>query len=207
MSMEPMGNLPEPTENEMSRKTETPTARDRILETADKLFYRDGIRAVGIDTIIAQSGVAKTTLYRYFPSKDDLVVAYLEERNRRFWVLFEEAIGRYPNQSKKQLLAGFEWIDELLAKPDCYGCPFLMITTEFPELEYPGHEVAVAHKRAVLNRLKALAEKAGASLPEELAAHLLLLLDGAFAERRLFGSSNSGVLVKAVTTLINSHLT
>jgi AcrR family transcriptional regulator len=191
----------------MPSDKKTKSARQRILEVADELFYREGIRAVGVDTIIAKSGVAKTTLYRYFPSKDDLVVAYLEERNRRFWELFEEAIAQYPNKPKEQLLAVFGWLDQLLAKPECYGCPFLVTTTEFPELGYPGHQVAVAHKLATRDRLIALAEQAGAANPHQLGAHLLLLFDGAFAERRLFGQSGSGVHLKAiVATLINSNL-
>lgn len=190
----------------MPKKTETTSARDRILEVADELFYREGIRAIGVDTIIAKSKVAKTTLYRYFPSKDDLVVAYLEERNRRFWVLFEEAVNSY-STPKEQLLAVFEWLDELLAKPDCYGCPFLGTTTEFPELDYPGHQVAIAHKRAVCDRLSALSELAGASNAAELGKHLLLLIDGAFAQRRLFGPAGSGVQLKMIAaTLINAHL-
>ncbi len=78
-------------------------ARERILEVADELFYREGIRAIGVDTIIAKSSVAKTTLYRYFPSKDDLVVAYLEERNRRFWALFDSAVNKHPSDPKAQL--------------------------------------------------------------------------------------------------------
>ena len=189
----------------MPKKTETTSARDRILAVADELFYREGIRAIGVDTIIAQSKVAKTTLYRYFPSKDDLIVAYLDERNRRFWVLFEAAVN-LDSTPKEQLLAVFEWLDELLAKPDCYGCPFLITTTEFPELDYPGHQVAVAHKRAVRERLSAIAQQAGASNATELGTHLLLLMDGAFAQRRLFGPGSSGVQLKTIAAiLINAY--
>ncbi len=190
----------------MPKNAATKSARDRIMAVAEELFYREGIRAVGVDTIIAQSGVAKTTLYRHFPSKDDLVVAYLEERNRRFWLLFEEAVSQHTD-ALAQLLAVFEWIDELLAQPECYGCPFLITGTEFPELDYPGHQVAVAHKHKVRDRLNELAENAHASNPQQLAAHLLLLMDGAFVERRLFGLSESESGLKgAAITLINAHL-
>ncbi len=183
------------------------SARERILEVADELFYREGIRAIGVDRIIAESGVAKTTFYRYFPSKDDLIVTYLEERNRCFWELFDEAIAPHPNDAKAQLLAVFEWLEKLIAKPECYGCPFLNITTEFPELDNPGHQVAITHKRKILNRLVELASLAGLSHAQELSTYLLLLIDGAFAQRRLFGSTDVGSNLKAAAiTLMNAYL-
>ncbi|WP_026731415.1 TetR/AcrR family transcriptional regulator [Fischerella sp. PCC 9605] len=183
-----------------------PALREHILNIADELFYREGIRATGVDTIIAKSGVAKTTLYRYFPSKDDLVVAYLERRNQRFWELMEVEIAKHPHQPTQQLLAVFKWLDELLTKPDCLGCPFLITTAEFAQLDYPGHQVAIKHKEAVRDRLMQLSEQASASNPRELAANLLLLIDGAFAQRRLFGQVAEVSLEKAAATLINAYL-
>jgi AcrR family transcriptional regulator len=90
-------------------------ARDRILHTASTLFYQQGIRAVGVDTIIAKSEVAKTTFYRYFPAKDDLVVAYLEERDRLFWELLEAVVSESQDEPRQQLLAILGWLDELMA--------------------------------------------------------------------------------------------
>ena len=181
--------------------------RDQILKVADELFYRDGIHVTGIDSIIAKSGVAKTTLYRYFPSKDDLVVAYLQDRNRRFWECIEAAINQVSDDPKTKLLAIFEWLEDLIAQLDCYGCPFLITITEFPALDYPGHQVAVAHKNQMRDRLILLAEQAGAAQPTELGAHLLMLLDGAFVERRLYGHSGLTIgLTRAATILIESQL-
>lgn len=181
-----------------------PALREHILNIADELFYRSGIRATGVDAIIAQSGIAKTTLYRYFASKDDLVVAYLERRNQRFWELLEAEIAKY-SQPGEQLLAVFQWLDELMAKPDCLGCPFLMTSSEFGELDYPGHQVAIRHKEAVLERLVQLSEKAGIKSSQELAISLLLLIDGAFAQRRLFGAVTGVSLVKVAGILIDEH--
>ncbi|MEO1373499.1 MAG: TetR/AcrR family transcriptional regulator [Cyanobacteria bacterium J06635_10] len=190
----------------MPRKAKSP-ARERILEVASELFYENGIQAVGVDRIIAESGVAKTTLYRYYPSKDDLVVAFLQERDRLFWEYFDAAVGRYPDNGEEQLLAVFEWIDELLVKPECYGCPFLIAIGEFPQLDYPGHQVAIAHKKQVLWRLTKLAEKTGVSNPQQLGKYLLLLVDGAFSQRRLFGLSGfESNLKKAAEILINAQL-
>lgn len=172
-------------------------ARDRILATADDLFYRNGIRAVGVDTIIAVSEVAKTTLYRHFSSKDDLVLAYLEGRNQRYWEYLTAAINQYPDDPRGQLLSMFAAIDDILSAPDCQGCPFLITMTEFPDPDYPAHDVATAHKQATRQRFTELAEQAGLENAEALGASLLMLLDGAFAERRLFGHYDSGITFKA----------
>ena len=181
--------------------------RDQILKVADELFYRDGIHVTGVDTIIAKSGVAKTTFYRYFPSKDNLVVAYLSDRNRRFWECIEAVINQAPDDPIAQLLAIFEWLEDLIAQPACYGCPFLITVTEFPALNYPGHQVAIAHKNQMRDFLRDVSKKAGAAKPKELGAHLLMLLDGAFVERRLYGLSESRMGLKAAATiLINSQL-
>jgi AcrR family transcriptional regulator len=159
-------------------------ARDRILNAADVLFYQQGIRAIGVDTIIAQSEVAKTTFYRYFPAKDDLVVAYLEGRNKRFWELFEVAVNRV--EPSKRLLAVFDWLDQLLASSENQGCPFLMVASEFPEINYPGHQVAIAHKTRLRDRLTDLAKASGIKKADKLSHGLMLLIDGAFVQRRLY---------------------
>jgi AcrR family transcriptional regulator len=160
-------------------------ARDRILQTAATLFYQQGIRAIGVDLIIAQSEVAKTTFYRYFPAKDDLVVAYLEERDRLFWELLEAAVSQVV-EPMPQLLAIVGWLDGLLASPDSQGCPFLIVASEFPELDYRGHQVAIAHKTKLRDRLTAIAQASGIQQAAELSAGLMLLIDGAFMQRRLY---------------------
>ena len=176
--------------------------RNQILKVADELFYRDGIHTTGVDTIIAQSGVAKTTLYRYFPSKDDLVVEYLKDRDRRFWECIEVTLNQAPDNPKAKLVAIFEWVENLIAQPDCYGCPFLITITEFPALDYPGHQVALAHKNKLRERLVELAKLAGVAKPKELGAHLLMLLDGAFVERRLYYHSGDRIGLKAAATIL-----
>ena len=186
-------------------RTQTDT-REKILAIASDLFYRYGIRAIGVDMIIARSEVAKTTLYRYFPSKDDLVVAYLEINDRYFWKLFDEVITRFPLEPKQQLLAIFSWLDQLIVSPECYGCPFLMVATEFPEVDYPGHQVALAHKQKLRDRLTELARLAGIELAAELSAILSLLIDGAYAQQRLLKEHDNGVtLEKAAKMTIDAY--
>lgn len=161
-------------------------ARDRILNTATKLFYEQGIRAIGVDLIIARSEVAKTTFYRYFPAKDDLVVAYLEERDRLFWTLFEAVVDQTPDDPRQQLLGIVRWLDEVLASPESQGCPFLIVASEFPEVDYRGHQVAIAFKTKLHDRMRAIVQASGIEQAEDLSAGLMLLIDGAFMQRRLY---------------------
>jgi AcrR family transcriptional regulator len=169
------------------------SARAQILATAAALFYEEGFRAVGIDTIIARSGVAKMTLYRHFPSKDALIAAYLEDANARFWVWFDEALGE--GGPRAQLEQLFDAVGVLANHPTCLGCTFQSSAAEFPDPSHSGHAVAIAHKRAVAGRLAALAEAAGAHDAHGLAAQLLLLMDGAWAAARMFGPANHAAQV------------
>ena len=184
----------------------TKTTRQKILDIAGDLFFRQGYRAVGVDTIVKETGIAKRTLYRHFPSKDDLIVAYLEQVNHLMQAWLDEAIAPYEGQPREQLLAIFEALQRLVTSPQCYGCAFLMTSVEFPELDSPSHQVALAHKQSVRSRFKNLAERAGAHFPESLADQLLLLMDGAFASVRMFGINNPGSNVaEAAKALISAQ--
>lgn len=190
----------------MNTDVKTRTPRERILDAAGALFLRDGFRAVGIDTIIAQSGVAKMTLYRHFPSKDDLIVAYLEQSNVGFWGWFECTLNQ-ATSSREKLLALFVAIGTMAAQPTCFGCTFQSAAAEFPSLDHPGHRTALAHKHAVIARLCELAESAGAREPQVLAEQLLLLMDGAFIAARMFGiSSPAAHTAAAARALIDAQI-
>ena len=125
------------------------SAGERILQTAGRLFYRDGYRAVGVDTIVAEAAQTKMTLYRYFPSKDKLIAAYLEESNAGFWAWFEQALGSPDNAARDWLAALFAALEELVTAPACLGCPFLNAAVDSPVPDHPGHRVALAHKQAM----------------------------------------------------------
>jgi AcrR family transcriptional regulator len=185
--------------------TREPSARERILEAAQRLFYRDGFRAVGIDTIIAEAGVAKMSLYRHFPSKDDLIVAHLEESNRRYWEWLDGAVADVADPLGK-LVGMFEAIEKLSSSPECLGCTFQGTAAEFPDRDHPGHQVALIHKKTVRDRFAQLAEEAGRSRPEALADQLLLLMDGAWVAARMYGPDNpAGRLTEAAHALIEAH--
>ena len=156
--------------------------KERLFQTAASLFYRHGYRAIGVDTLAAESGIGKMTLYRHYPSKDDLIVAYLRDSNEIFWNRFEQITREAPTPRAK-LLAFFRALQEYVVTPACHGCPFLNVVTEYPEAEYAGHQVALEHKRAVRARFVQLAKEADARQPQALANGLFLLMDGAYMAR------------------------
>ena len=178
--------------------------KDRVFQTASRLFYQHGYRAVGVDTLAAESGIGKMTLYRHYPSKDDLIVAYLQDSNELFWKLFAEITQDAPT-AREKLLAFFDSLQEYVLSPACYGCPFLNVATEYPDADYPGHQVAIAHKQTVRARFRQLAKEAGAKEPDVLADQLFLLMDGAYMAARMFGAPNPAVhLAAAARVLIDA---
>jgi AcrR family transcriptional regulator len=185
---------------------EAESARDRVLRAAGGLFYEHGFHAVGIDLIIERAGVAKATLYRHFPSKDDLIAACLDDANTRFWQWFDGAVD--PTAAPVDALAGlFDAVGALASSPACLGCTFQATAAEFPETEHVGHATALAHKQSVRARLGELAADTGASDPNALADALLLLMDGAFAAARMYRRSSPAAQVAAAArVLINAHV-
>ncbi|MDR3620603.1 MAG: TetR/AcrR family transcriptional regulator [Paludisphaera borealis] len=182
------------------------TARERVLDVATDLFYREGVRAVGIDTIIARSGVAKMSLYRNFASKDELVVAYLEERNRRFFAWWDRATGADDDDPRERLWNLIAATIEKVRHPEHRGCPFLNTSTEFPDAGHPAHAVIAAHKREVRARLLDLCRRVGASRPEVLTEQLIVLMDGVYAFPQSFSDPNAASAVReAAATLIKAQ--
>ncbi|MHC5544389.1 TetR/AcrR family transcriptional regulator, partial [Singulisphaera rosea] len=160
------------------RKT---TARDRVLEVATDLFYREGIRAVGIDTIIARSGVAKMSLYRNFASKDELIVAFVERRNDLFFEWWDRVMRRDEGRPRDQLRNLIPATLKKVVRPDYRGCPFLNTTAEFPEASHPARVIIAAHKQEVRSRLMTLSDRSGAANPQSLTEQWIVLMDGIYA--------------------------
>jgi AcrR family transcriptional regulator len=160
--------------------------REHVLQVTHGLFYWQGIRAVGVDRIAAEAGVAPTTLYRLFASKDDLVAAYVERADREYREWFDAATrGDSP---RERILSLF---DELVVQtqPDrCRGCPFQMALTEFPDPTVAGHRNAAANKAWVRERLGELTAELGVADPEALADRLTLLMEGVYASVQALGS-------------------
>ncbi len=155
-------------------------ARERILDTAYELFCRHGIRSVGIDRIIAESGVAKMSLYRHFASKADLVLAFLdlrEERWTRDWL--EVEIVGLATTPEGRLLALFDAFDEWFHHDDFESCAFMRTLLEFNDSTDPIHQAAVHRLEVIRKMIEAHAEQAGAQDPENTAYQLQGLLMGA----------------------------
>ena len=187
----------------MAKKTST---RNQLLETAARLFYQNGYHAIGVDTITSQSCIGKMTLYRHFDSKDDLILAYLQESDALFWQAFEKATCNVVSASGK-LVAFFQALEAYVTRPDCFGCPFLNIAAEYPDPDYPGHKAAREHKEAVRQRFRDLAAQAGACNPDVLADQLLLLMDGAYMAGRMYHNDSPAVNVAgAASALIAAQI-
>ena len=184
-----------------------PSARDRLIGTAIELFYQEGIRAIGIDTVIARSGVSKSSLYRTFASKDDLIAAFAEEQNRRFWQWWDEITNRYAGAPRKQIEALFDGIADLIANPRFRGCPFINLATEFPDRQHRGTAIACSNKREMGKRLRLLARALGARDPAKLGDQLSLLIDGAFSHAVVLGAAGlRGELIEMATLLIDAQV-
>ncbi len=165
------------------RATITPPgeARERILQTAFRLFYARGVRGVGVDTIIANSGVAKATFYKHFPSKDDLAVAYLSRVDELWRGQLEAAAGAAGVDPRARLVGMFDALVEVCHQGDYHGCAFINTAAE-SAAGSAVHARTVEHKATVRAWVRDTAERAGADDPEALARALTLLLDGALAE-------------------------
>ena len=166
--------------------------RERLLAVAADLFYRHGIRAVGVETIAEAAGTNKMTLYRHFPSKDELVAEYLRQTASRAdhrWKIYEEA---YPDQPLAQLRAWLADMAGLLAKTNERGCALANAAVELPDKAHPARRVIEEYKIAQRNRLAHLCRSARLSDPEMLADELHLLLEGARVTAQSVGTDGLG---------------
>ena len=154
-------------------------ARTRILGAAYELFSQQGIRAVGIDAIIAQSGVARMTLYRHFGSKDDLVLAFLEQREATWtknWLQAE--VERRATAPADRLLAIFDTFDEWFRRPDFEGCSFINVMLEITEPTDAVHRASTSYLAGIRNFLEGLARQAGIANAENFARQWHILMKG-----------------------------
>jgi AcrR family transcriptional regulator len=176
----------------------TEDVRERILKTASSLFYRRGVRAVGVDLVVEEAGVAKTSLYRHFRTKDDLIAAFLHREDEDFWNCWDNTMRRHPN-AEAELETQLKWIGERVGRANYRGCPQLNVAAEFPDLDHPARAVATAHKKELRRRLRDLAVRMRAKRPDELAAQLSLLINGAFVSSQMFAAEEATPLLLATS--------
>jgi len=170
--------------------------RDKILETASKLFYKQGARAVGVDLVVEKAGVAKTSLYRHFGTKDDLIAAFLEREDQAFWSQWDRVSKQHADDAKAELDAHLDWIGERVGHLNYRGCPQINVAAEFPEADHPARKVAKAHKREMRRRLRLIAERLNAASPDELGGQLSVLINGAFVSTQIFEPGEATPLLR-----------
>jgi AcrR family transcriptional regulator len=169
------------------------TAREKLLATATRLFYKYGINSVGVDEIVRQSGVTKMTLYKHFRSKDALATAFLEQifSDWSTWFMGRvEILSKKARTPEERVLAIFDALKEWFESPHFRGCPFINTVAEISDRNHPARKVAVEFKEKLLEIIRASLEPLGRG-KKDLAVPLLLLVDGAVVRATMTDSSES----------------
>lgn len=195
---------------------ERPRVRDRILDTAGDLFYRHGIRAVGVDAIASEAGTNKMSFYRSFPSKDDLVAEYLSGQEREYWTWWDEVVAPYEGDPRHQIEALIDSVTDLArhkAKEACgcrtsRGCALGNACVEIPEDNQRLNDIVHTYKNEIRRRLRGFAKDMGAHDPDTLGDALMLLMEGSYYTRLTFPDNSGPVsaIAKAARTLIDAHV-
>lgn len=177
------------------------------MATARRLFYRDGYRVVGIDTLLAEAEVAKMTLYNHFASKEDLIVAVIEQQDQEVRTALNAAVAAAGRSPARQLTAVFDWLKAWFESAGFKGCSFIRAFSEYPEPDHPIHQAAARHKQAINTLLLTIVTGAGAKHPAELAATLSLLVNGAILSAHTTGSSAPAVTARHAAATLLKHAT
>lgn len=173
-----------------------PAARERILDTAFRLFYAHGPRGVGVDTVIAESGVAKATLYKHFPRKDDLVLAYLDKVDQTWFGQLRASARSAGDDPREQMVGMFDALVSACRRDGYHGCAFINTAAE-SDSGSDVHARTVEHKHVVLAWVTDLARRAGATDPDQLARQLTLLIDGGLSAGVLDADPAASAAAKA----------
>jgi AcrR family transcriptional regulator len=186
------------------------TGRERLVATAVDLFYRNGFGAVGLDQVISAAGVTKTTFYKHFDGKDDLMVAAVERREEWESIAWGRAVRKLGGDDPaRQLIAMIDVLDLWFNDPDFLGCMFLNAASEFPNPHDPVHKAAAAYKHRARDHYRDLASAAGADLPnaETFADCFTAMIEGALILRQTHGRNDAARVVRPmVEQLIATHL-
>jgi AcrR family transcriptional regulator len=180
------------------RLKQQPPPRERILQAARELFYRDGISAVSIDAIAAAAGTNKMTLYRHFSSRDELIAAYLEQLAAEGEGVWDEARAAHPGDPQAQLRYLMRRVSQFAAESTGRGCALANAAVELAERKHPARKVVEAHKRRQCERLIALCREAGYAKPEQVADELFLLVEGARSSLQSVGPEGPGARLYAL---------
>ncbi|WP_170337037.1 TetR/AcrR family transcriptional regulator [Ruegeria arenilitoris] len=165
-----------------------PNKRDELVRKALLVFYRDGFHATGMDKLVAETGVSKTSMYKHFRTKEELILAALRLRDENFRNWFLRRIEELADTPAEQLIASFDALKEWFEEDSFRGCMFIKAGAEYQDKDHPINVQAAEHKRVLLEYFTELARKAGARNPEKLGCQLLLLKEGAIVTAVLLKS-------------------
>jgi AcrR family transcriptional regulator len=176
--------------------------QEKILQTATELFYSQGIRATGVDAIVKAANTTKMSLYKYFPSKDELIIAFLRKRDKDFGEWFIAQVNSKADTPKAKLLAVFDVIGDWLDIPEFRGCAFINAAAEFPLEGNPVHQVSAEFYDNFRRYMTDLARECGVKLPEILALQLSLLIEGAIVSEQMKRHSETAIHAKQAAIIL-----
>jgi AcrR family transcriptional regulator len=181
--------------------------RDRIMQAASDLFYRRGIRAVGVDTITSEAGTNKMSFYRNFSSKDELVAEYLRAEERDGWQWWDETVAEHAGDPRAQIGSLFDVLIETTDDEDCRGCALANAAVEITEPSHPAHPVIQKYKAEMRRRFRQLAHAVGAREADALGDALMLLWEGSYLSSLTFAGHSGPVhgAAKAARALIAAY--
>jgi len=179
------------------RMENKPDPRERILAVADRLFYAEGVRATGTEKIMSIAEVAKATFYRHFESKDALVLAYLENRDRVLWDYLSRPA------APKDIHEALDKFEQYANWPEVIGCPFLRIASEFPDTSHPFHRLAIEHQDKIVHYFANLLKPFSIDR-KAAAAAILSVINGALSTRMLYGTSKKVPLRSVAEAVLTS---
>jgi len=182
----------------LKRQTDRAPPRERILQAARELFYRDGINAVSVDAVASAAETNKMTVYRHFSSKDELVAAYLAELAAEGEGVWEEVRAAHPGDPDAQLRYLMRKVSQWATQSTARGCALANAAVELAERRHPARRVVEAHKRKQCERLVGLVREAGYARAESLADELFLLVEGARVSVQSVGRGGPGARLYAL---------
>jgi len=183
-----------------------PNKRDEIVRKALDVFYHHGFHATGMDLLVKETGISKTSMYRHFRTKEDIILATLRLRDENFRTWLYRRVEAMADTPKEQLLAVFDALEEWFAKPEFRGCMFIKASAEFQEADHPIHAQSAEHKRLLGDHFLKITRSVITRDPEELTRQLMILKEGAIIIAVMGHSDHPARDAKsAAETLIAAH--
>jgi len=184
-----------------------PNKRDELVRKALSIFYRDGFHATGMDTLVAETGISKTTMFKHFRTKDELILAVLRCRDETFRNWMFRRLDDLDLSAREKLLAIFDILKDWFDEPDFRGCMFIKASAEFQDPGHPAYVQSREHKRLLQQAFLSLAEEAGARDPDLLSRQLLILKEGAIVAAHMgFDPDPARAAKQAAAALVGAQI-